>query len=396
MSERLRILRLMAQHERYRRVLAGEIEAEPKGYVAQEGEPPASTSPPAKPTVTDAAEALARLGEQGPLAEQRLERAREMFILAAKPLLPFGRQLELAHERFADTITDQELPGVPRPEDYVHSGERAELRSALQQVLDLPVKSAGDRQRQLLAQQTMSALNVYEHKVREIQTKLAGEQTEAIAAERALEHHESDVARWMEVITGSPKLAAELTTDGMLMGVPLSTLLPKPKVPKGYVPKVLEGSKNKMLAHILGLHAEAHMANRIADDMPEPHVVIDFGDVVGTTGYDAFSVDPHGMPYLWDSKYRSSGVEHFESETFIEPSRIQKAVDQAIAALTKKPGRLTQQQVDIALAHLAKGEFVAYTVTTKDATNFHSAVRAEFHNKVNVGGSVDVPVPWNH
>ena len=99
------------------------------------------------------------------------------------------------------------------------------------------------------------------------------------------------------------------------------------------------------MQHLFGLHTEAHLANRVADDLHE--TVVEFGDKVGTNGADTTSVDASGLPTLWDSKYRSSGVKFIESETFtVESSRLRKAADQAIEAVLRDPnGRLSPQQV---------------------------------------------------
>lgn len=395
-SEALRVTQLMAQHERYRRILTGEIEGVAKGYVAQEGESPVSTKPPVKPTVTHAAEAIARLGEQGEIVGANVAHARRALAATEESLRSDAERLADAHNEMWGELPDA-VPGVPEPRAYLFDGERLALRAALEKVLASPGRAPENRHLRRLAALTKGALDAYEKAYANGLDTRQGAQMALYRAEDALAEHADAQARWVAVITGTPQIAAQLTGKGRLMGVPLSSLLPEPNVPDGYVPPVLKGTHGQAAAHILGLHAEAHMANRIAEDMPERHVVVDFGGKVGSGGYDNLSVDPHGMPHMWDSKHRSSGVENFESETFTVEGRRTRAIKKAVAAIKRNPGgRLTNRQVEIALGHLRDGEFVAYTVTTKDATNFHSAVEMRFEGNEMVGGSLDVPVPWKH
>jgi hypothetical protein len=106
------------------------------------------------------------------------------------------------------------------------------------------------------------------------------------------------------------------------------------------------------------------------------------------------SVDGQGLPTLWDSKYRSSGVKYEESPTFTDESPRRKAAEQARQAVLRNPdGRLSPQQVAEAVRLLVAGDFVAYTVTSGDATTFHSAVRMEFRGFTLVK-TERVAVPW--
>ena len=241
------------------------------------------------------------------------------------------------------------------------------------------------------------ALRAYELKLTELTPKLAEQSRRLQAAERAYEHANAEVNRWVEFLVANPHAAATaLSGQRMLMGVALSPLLPRPKAPDGYVPHMLEGeSLAKQVQHLFGLHAEAHLANRIAEDLHE--TVVEFGDKVGTNGADTTSVDTSGLPTLWDSKYRSSGVKYIESETFTIDSRLRKAADQAVEAVLRNPdGRLSPLQVATATQHLAAGNFVAYTVTSADATTFHSAVKMEFQNFKLVKTERMTKVPWGN
>ncbi len=391
-----RTLQLMAQHERARRILAGEIEAEPRGYVAQEGEPAIEPPAAAKPTAADAVEALARLGRARPQFARNVEIAREQLALRLEPLKPLGQALADAHAELAGEFPEAGLPDVPDDVLYTHH-DRQELRDGLKRVTAELAKGPRDVERQRLATELRAALANYEKKWKESLSSRAIEEQAVWRAEEVLKRANLDVKEWLDVLKGNPKAAAEaLNAERMLMGVPLSPLLPDPKAPPGYMPNILEGeSLAKQVQHVYGLHAEAHMANRIAEDLHE--TVVEFGDKVGLHGADATSVDTAGLPTLWDSKYRSSGVKFFESETFTEDSsRLRGAVDQAIEAVQRNPdGRLTQQQIDTAALLLSRGDFVAYTVTSADGSTFHSAVRMTFQN-FKIVKSERVAVPWGN
>ena len=415
-AEALRVMQLMAQHERYRRVLKGEIQGEAKGYVAQEGETPTPAKPVAptmpKPTLADAAVALRQLREELPGLTGRLEFAENQLDLVQRKMDEAAGHVADAHNELEGAVLLArqsglrglpELPTVLHEREYLLLRERIALREAVRKILALP--GGGDvAELKALAAATREALNNYEKRYAQLgmQGELERKQRSVANAEEALKQHHAAGAKWYAVVTGAdPEMLAKLTTKESLMGVLLSPRLPPHNVPEGYVPKVNEGSDNEQWAHVLGLMAEVHMANRIADNLPG-HMVVDFGEKVGVQGYDAFSVDHDGMPHFWDSKFRSEKVTAFESPTFTEKGGTKKTdtiknmIDDAVNALLTKPGKLTQHQVDTALRHLANGEFVGYTVHSRDASTFHSALRAEFKNSKHVSAAEAVAVPWNH
>jgi hypothetical protein len=429
-AEALRVMQLMAQHERYRRVLKGEIQGEAKGYVAQEGEPSAPAKP--APTRTDAAVALRKLREQQPqlitnlryaeadLARvlavlsgpeepagvtETLDSSQEMELNQARIHSPAGRLAD-AHAELLSAVSEarriglKELPDIPQVLDlpeYLVEDKRLALRTAVEKILKLPRRGDVGQGLWQLAADTRRELKAYDTKLADLTSRIEEARQGVARAQEPLTQHEAATAQWAAVVSGAdPASLKKLTDDKNLLGVPSSPLLPRHKCPDGYVPHVGEGGGDKAWAHWMGLVGEAHMANRIAEGMPGGHTVVDWGDIVGSNGYDAFSVDANGMPHFWDSKYRSAKVAPFESDTFTVASRIQNAIDLAVEALNTKPGRLTPHQVQTALAHLGRGEFVAYTMHTRDGENFHAAVRAEYQKQAHAGDAVLVPVPWNH
>jgi hypothetical protein len=317
-----------------------------------------------------------------------------------------GQPLADAHNELHDALGEArreglkglpDVPAVPDVPRYLIEGERLALRAAVEKVLALRGRGEVERNLRALAADTRKALDAYEKTYAELAGTLADQRRAVFRAEQFVQQHEAAGVRWAAIAFGvDPATLKHLTNDTNLVGVPTGPPLPRHNCPEGYVPHVLEGDGDKAWAHWMGLTGEAHMANRIAKDMPGGHIVVDYGDRVGTNGYDAFSVDSNGMPHFWDSKYRSTKVAPFESDTFTESLRIQNAVRQAVIALNTKPGKLTSEQVKIARNHLAKGEFVAYTVHTRDAQNFHAAVRAEYKTFTHVSDAEEVSVPWNH
>lgn len=430
-AEAVRVTQLMAQHERYRRILTGEIKGEAKGYVAQEGEPPASTKP--APSRAEAAMALRQLRAEQPQLIRNLEYAEgDLASVLAKLSGPEdlggvqeglltnaqrqarthaertnpGQPLADAHNELASAVWEaraaglKDLPDVPvvsNVPDYLIEANRLALRTVVEKLLKVPRRGEVERNLWTLAADTRRALVAYEKKYAELSGEIAEQRRAVFRAEQFLKQHEAAGARWAAIAFGvDPATLKHLTNDTHLVGVPTGPPLPRHNCPEGYVPHVLEGAGDKAWAHWMGLTGEAHMANRIAKDMPGGHIVVDYGDRVGVNGYDAFSVDSNGMPHFWDSKYRSGKVAPFESDTFTGDATIRNAVQEAVTALNTKPGKLTSKQVADALKHLGNGEFVAYTVHTRDAQNFHAAVRAEYKTFRHVSDAVEVSVPWNH
>jgi hypothetical protein len=323
-----------------------------------------------------------------------VEIAREQLDLRSRPLEPVSEKLADAHQALRDEFPDAGLPEVPQHAAYTDK-DRAALRKALDDLVSGPARTTDPLAREL-AVELRRALREYSLVWERVRPDLQVEQRALEKAQRALAQGDLEVKQWVDVLVANPKAAADaLNAENMLMGVPLSPLLPKPKAPPGYVPKLLEGeSLAKQVQHLFGLHAEAHLANRIAVDLHE--TVVEFGDKVGTNGADNTSVNAAGVPTLWDSKYRSSGVKFIESETFTVDSRLRGAVDQAIEAIKRNPdGRLTQQQIDTAVQMLTRGDFDAITVTSADASTFHSAVRTTIRN-FKVVKSEQVAVPWGN
>jgi hypothetical protein len=388
---------LLAQHERARRILSGELEVELRGYVAQEGEPAAATKAAPKPT---AAEAIAALSEliprvpelQATVVEARGERARVETAFERLYELPLSDIHGTVSEAFPDA-------GLGDPAEYEYDKDsRKNLRAALNRMLATPGAAPADVARRRGANEVLRKLTAYETQLLDLEADRLTHDLRVEAVEIAHVAAEREFNRWMDVLSDNPgAAAAAFGSQRTLMGVLLSSLLPAPTAPEGYVPHLLEGESHaKRLQHLYGLYTEAHMANRIAEDLHE--TVVEFGDKVGTNGADATSVDANGIPTLWDSKYRSSGVKFIESETFTVDSRIRGAVEKAIQALRRNPdGRLTPLQVATAIGHLNAGNFNAYTVTSDTGRTFHSAVKTEIRNFAPTGTEgTRVTVPWGN
>jgi hypothetical protein len=393
-----RTLQLLAQQERARRVLTGELEAEPRGYVAQEGEPataakPSTAQAPAKPTPAEAITALTELIPRVPELHAEVVEARRQRARVDESLQPYEDALAEIHESVSERFPEAGLgdPPVEYTETY-----REKLHEALDAMVSAPGKEPQDAARRRGARDLLRKLTAYENELAAKPAERTAQDLVVKAAEVAHSKAEAEFNQWMDVLSENPAAAAAaFGSTRTLMGVPLSPLLPAPTAPEGYVPHLLEGESHaKRLQHLYGLYTEAHMANRIAEGLHE--TVVEFGDKVGTNGADATSVDANGLPTLWDAKYRGSGVQYIESETFTVDSRIRGAVEKAIQAIRRNPGgRLTQLQVDTAIAHLKAGNFVAYTVTSDTGRTFHSAVRTEVRGFAPTGTEgTRVAVPW--
>jgi hypothetical protein len=207
---------------------------------------------------------------------------------------------------------------------------------------------------------------------------------------------QNDVKYWVQQLVKKGAFATTSTSGKHVQaGVELSEKLyamSKPGAASDYVPKLLKGSLAEQLNHLLAYHAELCMANRIADHLDQ--YVVEYGDEIGVTGADTTSVGHDGSVYLYDSKVRTGGERNVNSPTFTEESARVKAVKLAHDAVSRMTGPgYTEAMRSAARQNLKDGNFTTYTVTSQDATTFHTCVEMKFVNH-KVVSIKEVPVPW--
>jgi len=209
---------------------------------------------------------------------------------------------------------------------------------------------------------------------------------------------QTDVAHWVQQLVKKGAFATTATSGKHVQaGVELSEKLyamSKPGAAGDYVPKLLKGSLAEQLNHLLGYHAELCMASRIAGHLNQFGVA--HGDEIGATGSDSSAVGPDGSVFLYDSKVRTGGERNVNSPTFTEESSRVKAVKFAHDAVSRATGPgYTEAMRSAAKQNLKNGNFTTYTVTSQDATTFHTCVEMKFENhKLVDGWPKIVPVPW--
>jgi hypothetical protein len=382
------VLRLLTQLERSRRILTGELVAEPRGYVAQEGEP-TGTPAAAPPDPAKAIAALSKLRDKLPKLEQAL----------AKAEFERGAVDATVKRLYTDVKAHRDVLGLLFPAhadiakiDLTTGQGVAQLRQAIRTMVKGQKGQIWWRgvelDKKLIRYE--SALKGQPEAQRRWDERLGN-------ARQAYDKAHEDTQRWFQLLAKDPKAtAAALNSKNMRLGVLLSSLLPAPRAPQSWLPKILAGDTiAKQLKHFFGGRAEYNMANRIAEDMRPRQTVVEYGDKLTTHGADTTSVDEAGWPYLWDSKYRSGGEQYVKSDTFSVEAYRKNARDKAIDAVLRNPdGRLSAAQVATAVANLTAGNFTMYVVTSADASTFHSCVKIESRND-KVGPSENVRVPWN-
>jgi hypothetical protein len=394
-------LHLLAQHERAHRILTGELVVEPRGYIAAK----ATKAPPAKPAEKPLA--LSAHEAEAVTALNRLEELMKRLTIELPGAEAKAGVIETQVAKMWDHLSDTVKAVTSKTPELAWLGElnmdspadRKRLRAGVKDFLQehpeagrpvpkVPPKDVkvGDLLWRLQALETAEAA------VPRRQEE-AAKRVESVRKQYA--QAEAEVQHWIQRLMAAPSETLEaMTGERIRVGVRLSPLLPEPRARREYLPKLLAGeSLVKKVQHLFGMHAELCMANRIAEHLHE--TVVEYGDVIGTHGADATSVDSAGWVTLWDSKYRSGGAEFIESETFTEgSSRLDDAVVQAVAAVEgHAEGIFSETARATAAANLKKGDFTAYTVTSDDATTFHTCVKMEFRNHKLVS-TERVSVPW--
>jgi len=127
------------------------------------------------------------------------------------------------------------------------------------------------------------------------------------------------------------------------------------------------------VAHIEGYRAEIRLASEIAAGGKDK--VIHFGDRTGTNGADVISINREtGEVTLWDSKYRSVRATADDSPTFVQDSRRNKAVAQALTELGKSDFGLPSDVIKAAKENLRRNDFTTITSHTDGGPFRHEKV----------------------
>jgi hypothetical protein len=377
------VLRLLAQQERARRILTGELVAEPRGYVAQEGEPESGakqpeTGPPdaarelRAQREAEAKRALARPGIEGKAAavDKDLQKLRDNLMNDLQDLAEQNPQYEELTHLDLDNEADRmklrrELETWPQPPPATE-GAKPPAGPVLR-------RDVVQRWRALLQAELKAP-----DRLREAEDALAVLRAEEAAAALAVQH-------W----SGMMKKQA---------GVPVSPKLPEPWAGWGWEPELLAtGTTAQKESHLNGYRTELNLANHVAEGLGHAvlkHGAPNFGE--GRRGSDVISVDlsPEGAGdvFLWDGKYLGSGKPHRGSTTFVGGP-----LAEALAEATRVIGASTTLPAEVrakALANLEAGRFTTFTVSSDDTVNFHSGVKKEFVTKGEVPKETKVPPPW--
>jgi hypothetical protein len=409
-------LHLLAQHERARRILTGELVVEPRGYVAAEGWDPKVQGARAVEEINklrpllDEAHARLQRAEAVPSAIEReirqaVEAAQDLHALLVegaqrrRQRLDWLDEYDLGTEKGRQDLLarlERDFGEAARQRDAqrIQEAERARERALRLLAEGLPVPREEKRGRSVL--DLLDALRSVQQLEKGAPARRSYALAEIVEATTQYDALQQDVKRWVDELVHKGGIATTSTGRRVQAGVELSTnLWADPRAPKDYVPHLLEGeSLAEMLKHLLGYHAELCMANRIADYLKQQ--VVEYGDRIGTNGADVTSVDAGGEVFLWDSKNRTGGERNVNSETFTDPDRRAKAEEQALRALARElTPQYTEAMRAAAIKNIKDGNYTTYTVTSQDATTFHSCVEMKFVNHQLVPGSTRiVPVPW--
>jgi hypothetical protein len=369
-------LHLLAQQERARRILSGELVAEPRGYIAQEGMPVTTVTEPAA-AAPDAAQEIRRLRERQPRLDAALESAESRPARIDAGVEQMKAQLKDRLEQFAER--------VPR---YAWLAEldldsTADRQRLVDQLAKWPAGEGARRPGEVVvADDLRTALQALD--TARAQAPLLHERAKTELAQVRAEHAQAAAAM------GHWSTQVKFQAD-----VPISPRLPEPMAGWGWRPALLEkGTLAQQRSHLHGYQTELYLANHVADHLGE--TVVKYGAPnkgEGRHGSDVISVDQHGEVSLWDAKYLGDGSPHAGSTTF-EGNPLANAIMEARTAVSAEvSGSYSQAMREKAMANMRDGNFTAYTVSSGDTQSFHSCKKLVFRDHVLVS-TTDVPVPW--
>jgi hypothetical protein len=349
----------IAQLDRARRILSGELVAEPRGFVAAEGLPetlPTTPETPAADTLRlllssrhDVANIESAIhGQRKAVADT--EAARRTAVQDIRDRLT--RLVRDVGERRLDL---RPLEGV----DPSAGSAVKNLRRFIQ----------AERNRGLIPEHFRAAVD----RLEAARARAGAAQASAPAAIAALE---------VQLEAARERVAHYESLDKPFNDVRMSSQLPEPIAGWEYQVEDIRGeTPAQRESHRRGFMAELQLANDIqlgrmnlvADAVVVGRQqVVGWGHKVTEHGADVISVDEAGNVFLWDSKFIGSGGSHPGSETFTDPGNREKAVRGAARVIANST-HLTPAMKARALASIENGNFTAITISS-DGKRFHHPV----------------------